>query len=97
MIGKITYWNNLRGYGFIAHSTTDPDTGATFQTQYFFHMSNFEKNQAPVLDALVSFNLGQPMSKLNKRVQAVNVRFASPEEIKQDKIGAGVNALQAGV
>lgn len=92
MIGRITFWNNSKGYGFITVTETERD--ATFQTQYFFHHSNFEGT--PVLNAIVVFHLGEPVV-VGKKVQAIGVRFATQAAIDRMHYVAGVNALQAGV
>jgi cold shock CspA family protein len=98
MIGRITYWNNPKGFGFITVANTDGR--ATFQTQYFFHHSNFRSGETPVLGGIVVFNLGEPVA-LGKRIQAVGIRYASPAEIEQTNyirsFGAGVDALKAAV
>jgi len=96
MIGRITYWNNPKGFGFI--TVANADGSATFQTQYFFHHSNCEGT--PVLGAIVVFNLGDPVA-IGKRIQAVGVRFATPAEIAQANyarsFGPGADTLKAGV
>lgn len=95
MIGRITYWNNPKGFGFI--TVANSDGSATFQTQYFFHHSNFDGT--PVLGAIVVFNLGDPVA-IGKRIQAVGVRFATAAEIEQANyargFGAGASALAGG-
>ncbi len=97
MIGRINYWNNPKGFGFITVANTEGT--ATFQTQYFFHHSNFKDGQ-PVLGGIVVFNLGDPVA-IGKKVQAVAVRFATQAEIDQANyarsFGAGANALASGV
>jgi hypothetical protein len=96
MIGRITYWNNPKGFGFITVANTDGS--GTFQTQYFFHHSNCDGT--PVLGAIVVFNLGDPVA-IGKKIQAVGVRFATSAEIEQTNyirsFGAGIDALKAGV
>jgi len=96
MIGRITYWNNPKGFGFITVANTDGR--ATFQTQYFFHHSNFDGT--PVLGAIVVFNLGDPVA-IGKKIQALGVRYATSAEIEQANyirsFGAGADALKAGV
>jgi cold shock CspA family protein len=96
MIGRITYWNNPKGFGFITVANTDGS--ATFQTQYFFHHSNF--NGTPVLGAIVVFNLGDPVA-IGKKIQAVGARFATTAEIERTNyirnFGAGADALAGGV
>jgi hypothetical protein len=96
MIGRITYWNNPKGFGFI--TVANVDGNATFQTQYFFHHSNFDGT--PVLGAIVVFNLGDPVA-IGKKIQAVGIRYATPAEIElanyARSFGAGVSTLKAGV
>jgi cold shock CspA family protein len=95
MIGRITYWNNSKGFGFITVANTEGN--ATFQTQYFFHHSNFKGT--PVLGAIVVFNLGDPVA-IGKKIQAVGVRYAIAAEIEQTNYArslmAGFNALASG-
>src|SRR6266478_9950652 len=97
MIGRITFWNGPKGFGFITVANTDGT--AIFQTQYFFHHSNFKDGQ-PVLAGIVVFNLGEPVA-IGKKVQAVGVRFATQAEIDQayyaHNFGAGADALASGV
>ena len=59
MTGTIVWWNQSKGYGFIA----------TDNEQYFFHATQF--HGVPVVGALVKFTLapGRP----GKSAQAVNV------------------------
>jgi hypothetical protein len=96
MIGRITYWNNPKGFGFI--TVANPEGTATFQTQYFFHHTNFEGT--PVLGAIVVFSLGDPVA-IGKKIQAIAVRYATAAEIDQANyarsFGAGADALKAGV
>jgi cold shock CspA family protein len=98
MIGRITYWNNPKGFGFITVANTDGN--GTFQQQYFFHHSNFSSDETPVLGGIVVFNLGEPVS-IGKRIQAVGVHYASSTEIEQANyirnFTAGADALKAGV
>jgi cold shock CspA family protein len=90
MIGRLTYWNNTKGFGFI--QTADGSA------KYFFHYSNFQGT--PVLGAIVVFNLGDPIA-LGKKIQAVGVRFATQTEIEQANyirsFDVGMDALKAGV
>ena len=100
MIGRIGYWNNARGFGFITVDATDA-AGATQQQQYFFHYSNmvnFKKGEHPTIGALVSFNLGQPLAE-GKKAQAIDVKFATPADIAAEKPGLmspGVTTLLQG-
>lgn len=96
MFGKVTYWNQPKGYGFLT-VTTPTENGAITQRQYFFHHSNFTKHQVPVLGAFCIFELGEPFA-IERKVQAVGVRFATAEEIsKHVGISSGANALKAGL
>ncbi len=88
MIGTCTFWNNQRGYGFVT---------AQDGTQYFLHISNFERGKTPVLGAYISFELGQPLRQ-KMQLQAVNAHFATAEEARRaNATTAGVNALSQGV
>lgn len=89
MIGKIVYWNQPKGFGFVQESGI----------QYFFHHSNFSKSDVPVVGAYAYFNLGQSI-RPDKPMQAVGVRFATAEEIlnvKNLNVQTGADALKAGV
>jgi hypothetical protein len=93
MIGQINYWHQPRGYGFVTVSTIE--NGAIIQQQYFFHHSNFTKNQVPVLGAFCVFQLGEPYG-IGRKIQAVGVRFATAEEIAKHipgNVSVGANAL----
>ena len=92
--GQITFWNQPKGFGFATVSTIID--GAVTQQQYFFHHSNFTKNQVPVLGAFCIFELGEPFA-IGKKLQAVGVRFATAEEIAKHIVSTGANALKAGV
>jgi cold shock CspA family protein len=80
LIGKVLYWNQSKGYGFISFSEQQSILEAPSQKQYFFHHSNFTKYEVPVLGAYVVFSLGAPFSA-GQKVQAVGVRFATAQEI----------------
>src|SRR5882724_8145199 len=97
MIGKVTYWNQPKGFGFITVTTLHSPLDAVSQVQYFFHHSQFTKGEVPVIGAYVAFTLGEPYAA-GRKVQAVEVRSATTKEIV--KIGdasvlAGVDALKA--
>jgi cold shock CspA family protein len=98
MIGRITYWNNPKGFGFVTVANTDGN--GTFQTQYFFHHSNFKDGETAVLGGIVVFNLGEPVA-IGKKIQAVGVRYATPAEIEQTNyirsFTAGTDALKSEV
>jgi cold shock CspA family protein len=63
-LGKITLYNELKGWGFITR-----DDGE----QFFFHVSNKVRNFLPALGARVQFELAAPIT-LGKKEQAVHVR-----------------------
>ncbi len=81
MIGRINYWNQNKGFGFITYTEQRSVLEAPSQTQYFFHHSNFTKGEVPVLGAYVMFTLGESYA-VGKKVQAVGVRFASEKQIE---------------
>ena len=72
MRGTITFYNNLKGYGFI----TVPDGGK----QFFFHISNFiaSNGEAPVLEGQVHFDVG-PAVAVGKKPQALHVQYCHNE------------------
>jgi cold shock CspA family protein len=88
MIGTITFFYPQRGYGFLTVSGGE---------QFFFHITQFkEKDHKPVRGAICSFALGKPISE-NKKPQAIDVRFAKPEEVGLRTLqDAGFLALIAG-
>jgi cold shock CspA family protein len=89
MIGTITYWHDRKGFGFLTVSSGE---------QFFFHITHFkEKDHKPVKGAICSFALGTPIAN-TKKVQAVDVRFAKPQEIglKTVENDSGLLALIAG-
>lgn len=64
--GRIKYWNNAKGYGFIAREGED---------DIFVHISQVPRNLQPTLGMQVSFGLKQD----NKgRWQAQNVELLDP-------------------
>ena len=99
MIGRITHWNNQKGYGFI--TVQNRDVRGTFQEQYFFHYSNFaNSSEAPILGGIVVFNLGEPIAE-GKKIQAIGIRYATRTEMveaQQHKLGvvSGLGALVGG-
>jgi cold shock CspA family protein len=90
MVGTITHWNDRKGFGFLTVSSGE---------QFFFHITQFKEkdHHKPVKGAICSFALGKPIADV-KKVQAIDVRFAKPEEIGLRTItnNAGVVALIAG-
>ena len=84
MIGRITFWNDQRSFGFITVSSSE---------QYFFHIANFNgqpSDSRPRLSQMVAFRLGEPISE-GKKTQAVHVQPAT-----QTQIDAGASALAGG-
>jgi cold shock CspA family protein len=87
MIGSVTFWDARRGYGFI--SVIKPDG---ILQQYFFHHSNF-KTPPVQLGGVVIFSLGDPVS-IGKKVQAVNVRYATQADVQlTETVDIGTDAL----
>jgi len=97
MLGRITYWNNPRAFGFITVNTTE-STGGTFQQQYFFHHTNFvnyKNGEHPTVGGVVVFNLGEPLAQ-GKKLQAINVRYATADEIAENERRLSLVALLQG-
>lgn len=90
MLGRITFYNHAKGYGFVT-VTMQPQSPieAPSQSQFFFHHSNFQNGEIPVIGAFVVFSLAPGIAE-GKKVQAVGIRFATVREVSAD---AGVNAL----
>jgi cold shock CspA family protein len=65
MKGKITVYDQMRGWGFI----TRDDNGANI----FFHIKNKVPSFLPALGARVEFETAPPL-KLGQKDQAINVR-----------------------
>jgi len=82
MIGRITFYNRDRGFGFIKSDTES----------YFFHHSNFKgvDDEPNILGALVYFLIGEPLS-VGKRAQAIKIRFVTAEDV------SGLEAVKVGV
>jgi cold shock CspA family protein len=93
MIGKVTFWNQPKGFGFITVTEQKSPTEAPSQQQYFFHHSQFTKGGVPVLGAFVVFSLGEAV-KAGKTVQAIGVRFATSTDLD---VTRGLSALAGGV
>ena|SRR6267378_2567845 len=71
-VGTITLFRNDRGFGFI--TTTDGK-------QYFFHISNFVRGQAPpVLQGRVCFEIG-PAIEVGKKPQAISIQYIGKKQI----------------
>jgi len=73
MVGTITYLNIPRRFGFITVAPTGE--------RYFFHVTNFQRGQQPVLDGQVEFEIGPGIS-LGKPPQAINVRYATAGSVE---------------
>ena len=80
MFGRITYWNQAKGFGFISVPTSE---------QFFFHYSNF--TGTPKLADRVTFDLGDPI-EIGKRTQAINVRLTVDNVATDIRAGIGVLA-----
>jgi cold shock CspA family protein len=83
MHGTITYYNNARGYGFITATTGE---------QYFFHVTNFVKGEAPpVLEGRVRFDVA-PAVSVGKKAQAANLQYihSAGKIMMSQKVGAKV-------
>ncbi len=90
--GKITYWNQPKGYGFVTVvSKSLVPTEAPSQQQFFFHHSNFTKGEVPVLGAFAVFELGEAFA-VGRKAQAVGVRHATAKDLE---ITNGVTALES--
>jgi hypothetical protein len=59
-----------------------PTEGAS-EERFFFHLSNFKHRETPTIGAYVVFGLAPGISN-EKRLQAVGVRLATSEEVKQN-------------
>jgi cold shock CspA family protein len=90
LIGKISFYNHSKGYGFITVTSQKSPTAARGQEQFFFHYSNFRNGETPAVGAYVSFGLAPGISE-GKKPQAVGIRFATSQEVSL--IEAGVTAL----
>ena len=69
MIGKITFWNFDRGYGFI-QTPKGKD--------YFAHITKWFSEEPPAVGRIVDFDEGAPYRE-GKTPQAVNVRLIAIE------------------
>lgn len=102
MIGRITFYNHPKGFGFITVTSRKSPTEGLSQEQFFFHYSNFlNRNEVPVIGAFVVFGIAPGIAE-GKKPQAVGIRFATSSEvalaateIADAGISAGVNALAA--
>jgi len=96
MFGKVTFWNQPKGFGFITVTERHSPLESPSQQQFCFHHSQFTKGEVPVVGAFVVFSLGEAFTA-NKKIQAVGVRFAAATEIVTALTSAGTEALKAGV
>ena len=87
MIGRITFWNQPRGFGFITVTERKSPMEAPSQEQIFFHASNFKDTENPVLGAYVIFALAPGIAE-GKKPQAVGIRFATSHEVGEVEITA---------
>ena len=91
MLGRISFYNHSKGYGFITVSVAPKSpTEAPSQEQFFFHHSHFRDGEIPVMGAYVVFGLAPGIAE-GKKAQAVGIRFATAQEVGSTV--AGVNAL----
>ena len=90
MIGRISFYNQAKGYGFIAVTSTEAQS-----QEFFFHYSNFKNRETPALGAYVSFGLAPGIE--GKKPQAVGIRFTTPYEIQYFQLDGGLAALVGGV
>lgn len=82
--GTITFYNNLKGFGFI----TCPDG-----KQFFFHISRFAKGESPVLEGQVEFIIA-PAIAVGKKPQAVSVHYRqSAYDALANKPAAAIKTL----
>jgi len=79
--GKIVSYRSDRAFGFIE---------VTCGKQYFFHIKNWQGEEAPVIGRSVWFELG-PGFTSGKSQQAVDIKLVNPE------IEIGASALAGGV
>jgi cold shock CspA family protein len=81
MIGRINFYNQAKGYGFITMTVPPKSpTEAPSQEQFFFHYSNFKHGEIPAIGAYVVFGLA-PGIAAGKKPQAVGIRFATSREV----------------
>src|SRR5258708_6190935 len=91
MFGKVTYWNQGKGFGFVTMTSKKSPAEAPSQEQFFFHHSNFTKGEVPVLGAFAVFELGEAFA-VGRNAQAVGVRHATAKDLE---IINGVAALES--
>ena len=80
VIGRISFYNHAKGYGFITVSSKKSPTEAPSQEEFFFHYSNFRNGETPALGAFVVFGLAPGIAE-GKKPQAVGIRFATSMEV----------------
>jgi len=87
MIGQVTTFIDVRGFGFLTDSSGE---------QYFFHVTHFlregaeGKERKPKLGEVVSFELADPV-RLGRNLQAIKIR---PSDLC---VQAGIGALAVGL
>jgi len=98
MLGRITFYNHAKGYGFITVTSRKSPTEGLSQEQFFFHHSNFRNGETPAMGAFVVFGIAPGISE-GKKPQAVGIRFATSQEVAlaaaeiADAVHAGASAL----
>ncbi len=81
MIGRINFYNQAKGYGFIAMTVPPKSpTEAPSQEEFFFHYSSFKNGEIPAIGAYVVFGLAPGIAE-GKKIQAIGVRFATSREV----------------
>ena len=88
MIGRISFYNHAKGYGFITVTSQKLPAEAPSQEQFFFHYSNFRNAETPALGAYVSFGLAPGIAE-GKKPQAVGIRFATSPEVGFAELAGG--------
>jgi cold shock CspA family protein len=89
VIGRISFYNHAKGYGFITVTSQTSLTEAPSQEQFFFHYSNFRNGETPAIGAYVSFGLAPGISE-GKKPQAVGIRFAASHEVPLASLAGSV-------
>ena len=78
MIGRISFYNSTKGYGFIV--TVPKSLEGPSQEKFFFHFTNFKDGETPAPGVYVVFGLA-PGIEAGKKPQAVGIRFATEQEV----------------
>ena len=95
MLGKITFYNHGKGYGFITVTSRKSPSEALSQEQFFFHYSNFKNGETPAIGAYVVFGLAPGITE-GKKPQAVGIRFATSQEVGSADAGVSAHASKVG-